>query len=255
MAPTSRETAAIVLDSRDHGESDKIITFYTRDFGRITGIAKGANKSKKRFLNKLELFTHVFLYYNEKPHSTLVFIVEAELISSYIEIRNKVERYIIASFIREILLLASTEGEGDSEIFQLLCWSLQALDTGNKTGLGICAIFLLRLFGHLGYRPDFSHCSICGIIFDVGQQYTFNQMNGGLVCSKCREKATGTTTLLSPGTIRILNSALTDSLDRLHRLQFSRQALNESLPMLHRFGRNLFQREIHAWRALRDLLK
>lgn len=254
MSQENRETTAIVLDSRAHGESDKIITLYTRNNGRITGIAKGANKSKKRFLNKLELFSYISLYYSENKRSTLVFIADAELHSSFIEIRRKIDRYNAATFIRETLLIATSEGEGDSEIFKLLHWALQSLD-GGKSSLDVCAIFLLRLFERLGYRPDFSHCSSCGIPFTLEQQYSFNHMSGGLVCGNCEDKVTGNSTVLATGTIRIVRSALTDPIDRLQRLHFSRQALSQSLPMLHRYAGNLFQREIHSWKAVRNMLK
>ena len=54
-------TPAIVLRSRAHGESDKIVTFLTRDWGKVTGIAKGAKRSRHRFVNVLEAFTQVQL--------------------------------------------------------------------------------------------------------------------------------------------------------------------------------------------------
>jgi len=253
MSQQKRETAAIVLNSREHGESDKIITVYTRDNGRLTGIAKGANKSKKRFLNKLELFSHLSLSYIENKRSTLAFIADAELHSSFIEIRRKVDCYNAATFIRETLLMATTDGEGDPEIFILLHWSLQSLDRG-KSCLDICTIFLLRLFDRLGYRPDFTSCCICSKPFNPEQHYIFDHHNGGLVCHRCEEKVTGSSIDLTAGTIRILRSALIEPIERLHRLKFSRQALKQSLPMLHRYARNLFQRDIHSWKAVRKML-
>jgi DNA repair protein RecO (recombination protein O) len=56
-ARTSHKTEAIVLRRFDYGESDWIVTFYTSDFGKIRGIAKGARRSQKRFANTLELFS------------------------------------------------------------------------------------------------------------------------------------------------------------------------------------------------------
>ena len=53
---TSHKTEAIVLRCLDYGESDRIVTFYTRDYGKLRGIAKGARRSRKRFANALELF-------------------------------------------------------------------------------------------------------------------------------------------------------------------------------------------------------
>ena len=61
MSPLAQDTEAIVLDCRDHGESDKIVTFFCLDAGRLAGIAKGANRSKRRFVNKLELFSSLQL--------------------------------------------------------------------------------------------------------------------------------------------------------------------------------------------------
>lgn len=56
MGAPELESDALVLHCRDHGESDKIITLLTKNAGKFSGIAKGANRSKKRFVNKLELF-------------------------------------------------------------------------------------------------------------------------------------------------------------------------------------------------------
>ena len=253
MSQETRESAAIVLDSRDHGESDKIITLYTQDQGRITGIAKGANKSKKRFLNKLELFSYISLSYIENKRSTLVLISDADLLSSFIELRQHVSLYNTATFIRETLLIATVDGEGDSELFRLLHWSLQALQHG-KSYLGVATIFLLRLFERLGYRPNFSHCCRCQQAFNVNQHYYFSHLSGGLICRTCEDGIVAESKKLASGTIRIINSAIADPLERLHRLHFSRQALAEALPMLHRYARNLFQRDIHSWKTIKKML-
>ena len=78
------ESAAIVLDCRDHGESDKIVTFFCRDIGRITGIAKGAKRSKKRFVNKLEIFSSLCIQHTLPQNGRLAFIAEAELLDGFI---------------------------------------------------------------------------------------------------------------------------------------------------------------------------
>ena len=68
-------TRAIVLRTRAHGESDKIVTFLTQDWGKITGIAKGAKRSRRRFVNVLELFTHVALRFRPSRSDGLAFIL------------------------------------------------------------------------------------------------------------------------------------------------------------------------------------
>lgn len=249
----SGETAAIVLDCRDHGESDKIITFFTPDEGRLTGIAKGANRSKKRFLNKLELFSYLTISYSERQRSSLAFIADAELNESFINLRNDIDRYTAATFIREVLLIAIVEKQGDKDIFNLLLWALQSLDE-KKSHLGITATFLIRLYDLLGYCPDLFCCRVCGCLFSLDQRYSFHHSTGGLICQDCMGLATDNISNLSMGSIRMLQSALSEPLERLNRLHFSSHVLQQSLTMLHRYGRTLFQREIQSWKALQKTL-
>ena len=56
---SSQTTHAIVLRARPYGESDKIVSFLTEDFGKLSGIAKGALRSRRRFVNSLEPFSLV----------------------------------------------------------------------------------------------------------------------------------------------------------------------------------------------------
>ena len=69
IAPQETTTPAVVVRARVFGESDKIVTFLTRDLGKVTGIAKGAKRSKRRFVNVLEPFTHVSLRLRQRPAS------------------------------------------------------------------------------------------------------------------------------------------------------------------------------------------
>ena len=249
MSPPDRVSAAIILDCRDHGESDKIITFFTRDRGRLSGIAKGANRSKKRFVNKLELFSLVSITYSESRRSSLVFISEAELHSSFINLRSNINLYNSASIIREMILMATLEGEGDGQIYHLLVWALNSLDK-ERPHLSIVAIFLLRLYDLIGYRPDLTCCRSCNTTTVSSKELSFHHMTGGLICSNCLAKEEGGSTKLALGTVKLLESVLTQPLEKLHRMQFSRQALQQSLTMLHRYGRHLFQREIQSWKVI-----
>lgn len=245
----STEADAIVLDSREHGESDKIITVLTPDAGKISGIAKGASRSKKRFLNKLELFSHLTLTYSERKFSNLVFIEEAELLSSFITLRSGINPYTTATLLREVLLVGTPERQGDRGIFDLLHWSLSSLDEG-RSHLAVAAAFLLRFYERLGYCPDFTCCRQCGSLYRTDTDHSFHHASGGLVCSRCMNSIHDTCSELSPGTIKLLEAVLSEPLSRLGRLHFSRQALVQSLYMLHKYGRNLFQREIQSWKAL-----
>jgi DNA repair protein RecO (recombination protein O) len=308
MSPASKETAAIVLDCQDHGESDQIVTFFCKDIGRMTGIAKGAKRSQKRFVNKLELFSSLRLRYTESRTSNLVFIAEAELVDSFLRLRQNMPLYMAATVIRELTLSATRDLEGDDGFFALLQWGLRTVDgqrlhpdrdpgyprrpplngcscalPGAEPAMGrpplvvvpgrhpaiprsrstdhsslpvqlsvmnVLALFQIKFFEQIGYRPNLDSCLRCHQPFSVDQEYGFDSRGGGIVCGRCRgEQGESSLTPLSRGTIRILASAQNQPLHRLHCLQISRSGLREALSFLTHYGHHLLQREICSLKA------
>jgi DNA repair protein RecO (recombination protein O) len=249
MTP-EKETDAIVLDCRDQGESDKIVTFFCRQAGRLSGIAKGAKRSKQRFVNKLELFSWLQLTYSLPRHGSLAFIAAAELQSSFLNLRQNVALYNTATVIREFVLMGSNDKDRDNRVFEILLWALQALDD-RRPVFPTVIIFLIRFFEYIGYRPDLSRCYHCGHPLSSQERYGFNYAVGSIVCATCSGQGSQATTPLSLGTIRLLTDVQNHPLERLHRLQFSTLAEDESLNMLHRYGRQLFQRDIQSWETLK----
>src|SRR6185369_6027248 len=54
--PESVVTQAIVLRTVNFGESDRIVTLYGRSTGKVSAVARGARRSKKRFGAALGIF-------------------------------------------------------------------------------------------------------------------------------------------------------------------------------------------------------
>ncbi|HSO10533.1 MAG TPA: DNA repair protein RecO [Desulfoprunum sp.] len=248
MPARSYEVEAIVLATRDHGEADLIVTFFSLERGRATGIAKGAKRSKRRFVNKLEIFSFLHLTCSDPAGGGLVFIHEADLHTPFLRLRTDPPRYATASVVREFLLLALREGERDETIFRLALWALHGLDAG-RPRLSLLLLYLLRFYSAIGYRPVLEACLTCGIAVSPSRSFAFSHLGGGLVCATCA--ASGHPgTRLSPGSIRLMQSALELPLDKLHRLKLTNAMRTECLTALHLYGRHLFQRDIHSWAML-----
>lgn len=250
MSKSSKECAAIVLDCHDHGESDQIITFFCQNIGRMKGIAKGAKRSQKRFVNKLELFSFLLIRYIEPRNSNLVLIVEAELIESFIYIRQAMPLYAAATVIRELILAATRDLDGDDGLFPLLQWGLQSLEV-QRRAMNVLVLFQLKFFEQIGYRPHLDFCLQCNQPFGAAPNYGFDSRVGSIVCGCC-QKAQNQSLLmpLSKGTIKTLVSAQNQPLNRLHRFSLSATGLQEALSFLYHYGQHLLQREICSLKLL-----
>ena len=254
MAPVVQETDAVVIASRDHGESDLIVTLFTRDFGRITTIAKGARKSRKRFVNKLEIFTLLHLSLRRTSPRTLALLEQAELTQSHLGLRQHITAYSAASVMLEVILQATHEGEGDQYLFELLAWGLSSLDAGHHHLL-VVMLFLLRCWDILGYRPQLHHCLLCGVPLKRGQPHAFSLTGGGLLCPGCGADRSGPLARIDAETIAFLQDAQDRPLEELAGLRIADRHLYQSLDILHRYGRHLLQREFNSWAMLRRTVK
>lgn len=243
------ETEAIVLDCSDYGESDIIVTLFSQEEGRIAAIAKGAKKSLRRFVNKLELFSFLHIVCEKKAGRHLAFLSEADLHTSFINIRNNLELYTIASVVREFLLIGIKEAEPDERLFRLCLWALHNINLRQQPKT-VLALFLIRFFEYLGYRPNLHTCGRCANPVTAQRSYCFNPSGGGIICSGCEGPGRGMA--ISHGTIKVLRSAQDLPLDRLHCLKMSGTILQEALSLLHGYGRYLLQRDIVAWRMMQN---
>ncbi|MEE4166320.1 MAG: DNA repair protein RecO [Desulfocapsaceae bacterium] len=247
MPTIHTDLPAVVLDSRDHGESDKIITLFCKDIGKLTGIAKGAHRSKKRFVNKLELFSFLSITCSRSTNAGLAVITDGELLNGFMTIRSSVPQYQAASVIREFILLATNEQLPENELFILLLWTLHALDRGESCS-STTAIFLIKFFDSIGYRPDFSCCQNCGLMYQNKSPAVFSNQAGGLICSRCMSAGTFSGRKLSTGTIKVINAIQNQPIRKLQRLKLSGPILDDLLNSAYRYGRHLFQREIVSWK-------
>jgi DNA repair protein RecO (recombination protein O) len=248
-----RSTCGIVLKISDHGESDKLVTLYCSDLGRITGIAKGAKKSRQRFVNKLEEFTHLNIFYRPpKGDSGLYLISEADLLAAHLSLRTDFYKYIAATYLCELILRFTRENDPDPRLYILLKWAISALHN-EKTTQKIVILAHLHLLDTVGYRPELSQCTCCRQVVGPGRTYMLLPGTGALYCSMCFPRNSSPSLGLSVQTLRLLANAQVFELNRLHRLHFTQRALFEAMTALHFFTVHLLQQDVHSWQILLSL--
>jgi DNA repair protein RecO (recombination protein O) len=206
-------TPAIVLRGRAHGESDKIVTFLTRDWGKLTGIAKGAKRSQRRFVNVLEPFTHVQLRFRPIRADELAFIFGCDMLRSFRAPSRDLQRYGFASYLTELIDVMVAGRESGPELFELLLQGLIVLEEHAELPSLFLSAFELLLLVHTGYAPNIEGCQRCGLPIATAHNGTattnmlvlFSPSLGGLLCARCRDTG-GATVRLSHETLQILEN-------------------------------------------------
>ena len=195
-----------MLRGRAYGESDKIITFLTRDFGKLSGIAKGAAKSKKRFVAALEPFTHVTLGFRSRPHNDLCFIESADIVRSPRRTTLDLDRYAYSTYVVELVDSMVEGREAESPIFDLTEQTLHRIDASAEAPAGEwLRYFEVRLLVLAGFEPRLEQCKQCGRppSSESTGGFSFDPRSGFVLCSPC---ADGSGMAVSEGTVRYLSA-------------------------------------------------
>jgi DNA repair protein RecO (recombination protein O) len=175
-------TAAIVIGSFPLGESDRVVSFFSRDFGRLRGVAKAARRIRSRFGGSLELFTLGQLVFFDTGRSDLVRIDHFDVTHPFAAVREDLDTLGEAAWVVEIV--ARTTGERDRQpaLYGLLVRALQAMERATPPGrVAVC--FGVRCLDVLGHRPRLDRCVECG------RTYPFPRpalAEGGVICDGCR---------------------------------------------------------------------
>lgn len=170
------------MRARAYGESDKIVTFLTKDAGKLTGIAKGAKNSRRRFANCLDPFTRVRVHYRTRLGATLAFMESCDLLQP--STLTEPTKFAYGSYLLELVDLLTEEAHPIPEAFDLLGDGLTALASGPATAAFLRA-FEIQLLCDAGYEPQLLACSRCQRPIDVDESARIDPTYHAVVCSNC----------------------------------------------------------------------
>ena len=190
-------STAVVIGSFPLGESDRVVTFFSRDFGRVRGVARAARRIKSRFGGALELFTLGTLVFFDTGRSELVRIDHFDVTHPFAPLREDLGRLGEAAWVVEIV--ARTTGERDRQpaLYGLLVRSLKAMEEATRPPR-VAACFGVRCLDILGHRPRLDRCVECG------RTYPFPRPllgEGGVLCETCGRRPGADAAPVSPATL------------------------------------------------------
>lgn len=176
---------ALVLRTWPFQEADLLVSLFTREQGRVKGVARHAMRSRRRFGGALEPMTHVRATYAEKPRQELVRLDSFEILSSPLSRPIDYTRTAALELLAEVLE-ELPEGAVEDAVFRLSLAVLDELEIG-RVWLPV-TYFCLWMNRLMGWMPELGHCAACGLALD-GNPVWYSELADGVFCADDRRSA------------------------------------------------------------------
>ena len=170
---------AIVLDTKNFGDANKVVTLFTKEYGKIEANAYGCRRSRSPIAGAMQMFNHISAQLSRG--SQVDTIREADILNFYDALTKDLERLAYASLFFEIVNRMTFPNEQSLETFYLLKKSLPVLSKRNPkvaTLIGAC-----QFMETTGEQLNFSRCVRCGVELELDAAISLT--DGGAVCMNC----------------------------------------------------------------------
>lgn len=184
---SAETTTAIVLRTIDFSETSLIVTLLTREFGRLSAMAKGARRPKGSFEGSLDLLGVCRVVVIRKSSDALDLLTEAKLQRRFRGAEKSLERLYGGYYIAEMLRLLTDDHDPHPDLYDLALRTLNQID-GTGDVASSLAYFDLQSLRMLGHAPGTDRCTSCGGDVESAARLTFALLTGGIICVDCRSR-------------------------------------------------------------------
>jgi DNA repair protein RecO (recombination protein O) len=217
-------TEALVIGSMRYRETDRIVTLYTRDRGRLSAIAKGVRRTKSKVGGRLEPFSLVqmSLYSGQGLYT----VVGVDTVRTFQGVRQQLFRMEEGAKLLGAVRHLFPQEEGSVAAFNLLVRGISRLAAASDPALAAAVVLTIRLklLALMGYAPETSCCASCG---GDGSIRAFSPALGGVLCETCSLDAPGSAFALSAGALATLTALLQASLSEVECQELDPRAAAE----------------------------
>jgi len=178
------QATALVVRGVDWSESSRVVTLWTREFGRVRAVAKGARRIKSNFEVALDLLTVCNIVFIKKSSGALDLLTEARVEERFPKLRTDLPALYAGYYLAELLSDLTEDYDPHPSLYDSALATLRELGGLGKLTFSRLMAFELTLFGELGYSPALRGCATCGQA--VNSPLVFGAHAGGVLCANCR---------------------------------------------------------------------
>ena len=220
----------ILIKRYNFRETSLLVTFFTKEVGKIKGIIKGVRKDPKKIASNLSLCSLNDVQYYSKRNSELNLISQCDLTKDYSFIRKDLKKVSLASYILEFIDTIMPLQDKNQKVFDLLLNCLGSIeDTDTEK---ILYSFQVKSLSLSGFKPHLDACITCGKT--LHEAANFSVYLGGLICPACKNKDRNANTILK-GTINSLIFLESSPWKKTLNLSLSKQIRLELRSILYNF--------------------
>lgn len=210
------KVTGIVISENSYSETSKLLNIFTKEYGIIGVLAKGAKrlKSPLRSVTSKLTYANFQISYKKEKLSNLIC---ADVINPFNEIRKDLLKISYASFLLELTSQVMKQ-TSDKKIFSLLESALLKIEEGFDSGI-ITNILELRYLDYLGIKPVLDSCSVCGST----RILTVSTNKGGFVCANCHTNEK----IVNKKTIQILRMLYLVDISKISKISINENIKQE----------------------------
>jgi len=174
---------ALILNTRCYGDTSLICNLFTKKYGRLSIISKGARTLKNPNRAILQPAQFIDLHYYYKPSRNIQILKEASINKHFFLIHKNYSKIIMSYNIIDIMNQICKTDNPNEIIFRLVKTVLNKIDSTDTQSMQLYYVFFqIQLLRYLGYQPIIEHCAICDSIIKEAQ---YNFSIGQLTCRAC----------------------------------------------------------------------
>ncbi len=180
-------TEGLVIKVMNVGESDRLVTLFTRENGIIRAFASGAKNIKSKKAAATAMLTYSSFTILKKKDSYRIY--EAVPIATFFSLDLDLETISLAQYFCELAYCFGEENSPNEELLRLILNSLNFVTKKQKNSTLIKAVTELRIASICGYSPNLVACSECGC-FEANTMF-FDLSEGSITCEECNDSKKG----------------------------------------------------------------
>lgn len=237
------KTHAIILSRTDFREADRLYIVYTRDFGKLELLARGARKIESKLAGHLEPFTIAEIMIGRGKNFD--HLAGAEIIDDLENIKTDFSKMSFLHYCFEVVHQVTGWEMRDDRIYNLLLELLLTLESFSfpaeattwEKYQALTKSFVVKLLGLLGYAPEVRQCLICKNPIPA-KGNIFNVRRGGIVCVHCHSKdldLPGEKVNISADAIKVLRFFMDSPTYRALNLKGNQSPVGETLKIIEKF--------------------